>query len=269
MLIDLWKYRGLIVRNSFNDLRNRYSGSAAGYLWNVFVPLAQIVVFSVIFGVLLGSSLPHRPEMREGFQFVVFLCAGLLPWNAFADTLNRGVTSLVGNAGYLKKLPIPEEIFVAQDACSGFFSALLALGLFLVFSILIAGYGPYATWLQVIPGMLLLSGFAFGLGLFLSCINVFIRDIQPLMSVVLLLWFWLTPVAYMVESFADSRHAWLLKVFALNPAYYYIHLFHEAIYQNRWATLENWLACGAITGGMMGIAWLTVRRLRVEIRDVL
>ena len=101
MIIGLWKYRRLIVQNSVGDLRNRYRGSVGGYMWNVFVPLAQIVVFSTIFAALMGWDLPNvrKLPIKGGLSYVVFLCSGLLPWNTFADTLMRGVSSLVGNAG--------------------------------------------------------------------------------------------------------------------------------------------------------------------------
>lgn len=266
MVINLWRYRRLILRNAVNDLRTRYSGSVAGYLWNIFIPLAQIVVFSLVFSALMD----WRAElygMRGRFSFVVFLCSGLLPWNAFGETVMRGVSSLVGNAGYLKSLRIPEQIFVAQDACSGFLSALVALGLFLLFAALVAHHGPCWGWLQFIPAMLLFSGLAFGLGLLLSCFNVFFRDVQPFMNVVLLLWFWLTPIVYSETLFA-GKQAWMLTLLKWNPAYHYVRAFHAAMY-DRLVPAPVWLTCLAITLGTIGLAYGVLRKLRREIRDVL
>ncbi|MGE0480893.1 MAG: ABC transporter permease, partial [Phycisphaerae bacterium] len=193
MVTSLWKYRTLILRNAVNDLRNRYSGSLAGYLWNVFIPLAQILVFATVFGVLMMQRLPESPLRDSRWAYVVYLCTGLLPWNAFADTLNRGVSSLVSNAGYLKKLALPEQIFVAQDACAGFLTGLVSLGVFAAFAAAVAGHYPTWAWLQALPALVLLVGFAYGLGLLFSCVNVFYRDVQPLMNIVLMLWFWVTP----------------------------------------------------------------------------
>lgn len=269
MVANLWKFRRQILYSSLNDLRNRYRGSIAGYLWNVFIPLAQIIVFSTIFSVLMDYRLPEMPGMKTRFSFIIFLCSGLLPWNAFADTVMRGVSSLVGNAGYLKKLPIPEQIFVAQDACTGLFSALLAMALFLLFSALVAGYGPNWTWLQVLPAMVLFIGFAFGLGLLLSCINVFFRDVQPLMNVALLLWFWVTPIVYTEEIFRGSKHEWFFSMLPWNPAYHFVHAFHEAVYMNRLVPPAVWATCVLIAAAANAAAYAVLRKLRPEIRDAL
>lgn len=271
MVVQLWKYRGLIVRNSLNDLRHRFRGSVGGYLWNVLIPLAQIAVFSIIFGVLMDYHMRDQrvPGMPDGFSFVIFLCSGLLAWNGFADTLSRGVASLVSNAGYLKKLPLPEQLFVAQDACTGFFSATIAISLFLLFSVGIAGYGPYVEWLQVVPALILWMGFAYGLALMLSCVNVFIRDLQPLIGIVLLLWFWLTPVVYMEDQFRGSRHEWFLSVAVLNPAYHFIHMFRDAVYYHRWVSGGSWALCTGIAIVTNVAAYGVLRKLRGEIRDVL
>jgi len=265
MVVNLWKYRWLIVRHALHDLRTRYAGSVVGYLWNVLIPLAQIAVFSVIFSTLMNWR-AEMYGMTGRFSFVIFLCAGLLPWNAFADTVMRGVGSLVGNTGYLKTLRIPEQIFVARDACSGFLSALLAVGLFLVFTAVFARWGPFLTWLQILPALVLYLGFAFGVGLLLSCLNVFFRDVQPLMNIVLLLWFWVTPIVY--PETALSQHPTLVALLHCNPAYHFTVAFHEAV-GNRWVPATTWLICVVITLTTNAVAYLALRRLRPEIRDVL
>lgn len=270
MVVNLWKYRLVILRNAVDDLRNRYKGSIAGYLWNIFIPLAQIVVFSTIFSALMNYRFPTLPHgMSDRFSFVIFLCSGLLPWNAFADTLMRGVSSLVGNAGYLKKLPVPEQLFVAQDTCSGLFSGLLAMAVFLAFCAVVTGHGPYWAWLQVLPAMVLLMGFAFGMGLLLSCLNVFFRDVGPLMGVVLLLWFWLTPVVYPQEVFEGTGKEWVIQLLPLNPAYHFIEIFHDAVFMSRVAPASRWIACCLITLVVNVAAYAVLRLLRPDIRDAL
>ncbi|MFO0838840.1 MAG: ABC transporter permease [Phycisphaerae bacterium] len=268
MLTSLWKYRRLILHNSLNDLRNRYRGSVGGVLWNILLPLMQITIFSLIFPVVMGYKLAQVRDMAPGITFVVFLCSGLLAWNSFAESLLRAVSSLVGNAGYLKKLPIPEHIFVAQDAVTGFLSACLTLTVFLVFCIVVARDGPHLAWVQVVPALVLLICFAYGFGLLLSCVNVFFRDVQPLMGVVMTLWFWLTPVVYFEDLFA-STHAWLLTLMQFNPAYHFIRAFQLAIYRDAWVPWNTWLTCAAIALVFNLAAFAVLRRLRAEIRDVL
>lgn len=265
----LWKYRKFIFANALADLRHRFSGSVAGYLWNVFIPLAQLLVFAVIFSVLMGNQIDEGPRGR--FAFIIFLCSGLLAWNAFSETLVRSSTALVANAGYLKKLPLPEQIFVATEACGGLMTATISISLFILFSIVVAGYGPHWQWLQAAPLLVLFLGFAYGLGLILACFNVFFRDVQPFMNVVVLLWMWLTPVVYREKTFADPAHPHpiVLRMFHLNPAYHYIAGFHQSLWLSQPVPAGTWVNCVGITLVVNALAALVLRNLRGEIRDVL
>src|SRR5258708_25562237 len=106
MPMGLWKDRRFILANALADLRHRFSGSVAGYLWNVFVPLAQLTVFAVIFSVLMGNRMDN--EVPSGtFSFIVYLCCGLLACNAFAETLLLSASSLLGRLGQLRHHPLP------------------------------------------------------------------------------------------------------------------------------------------------------------------
>jgi ABC-type polysaccharide/polyol phosphate export permease len=269
MAVVVWKYRRFIWANALADLRHRFSGSVAGYLWNVFVPLAQLLVYAVIFGALMGNKMDDGPHVR--FNFIIYLCSGLLAWNAFAETVLRSSAALVSNAGYLKKLPLPEQIFVAEEACGGFLTAVISISLFVLFSIFASHWGPFWPWLQAIPLLILFLGFAYGLGLILGCLNVFFRDVQPFMNVVVLLWMWLTPVVYKESQFADpaSPHPIVLSLLHLNPAYYFIVGFHRSFWDGRWVSLQTWLICIGITLVFNLLGAAVVRRLRAEIRDVL
>jgi len=268
--VVLWNYRRFILANALADLRHRFSGSVAGYLWNVFVPLAQLTVFALIFSILLGNQINEGPKGK--FSFIIFLCSGLLAWNAFAETLIRASSALVGNAGYLKKLPLPEQIFVAQEAAGGFFTAAISISLFVLFSIFIAHYGPFWQWLQAIPFLLLFIAFAYGLGLVLACLNVFFRDVQPFMNVVVLLWMWLTPVVYVESIFtADPRrpHPIVLMLLHWNPAYHFVDAFHRSLWLGHWVPAKTWAICVGIALFANLLAALVLHRLRAEIRDVL
>ena len=106
---------GSIARNALSDVRHRYAGSAIGVAWNVLNPLAQILIYSLVFSHLMASRVPGT---GSGAAFALYLCAGLLPWAAFSDCVLRGANAFIENAQYLKKLPIPEQVFVAQNAAA-------------------------------------------------------------------------------------------------------------------------------------------------------
>lgn len=269
MTLTLWQYRRFIFVNALADLRHRFSGSVVGYLWNVFVPLAQIAVFAVIFSVLMGYRMPPSQNSYGRFAFIVFLCSGLLPWNAFSETLTRNTACLVANAGFLRKLPLPESIFVAKESMTGLLQTLLTMGLFLIFIILFTGTGGRWQWVQAIPMLVLFIAFAYGLGLTLGCLNVFFRDIQPLMNVVVLLWFWLTPITYAENIFDSPRHKWMLQLMYWNPAYHFVKAFQQAVYESQWITGRRWLICLGCTVAANLLALPVMHKLRAQIRDVL
>src|SRR5215468_3179312 len=133
MIVNLWRYRGFIVRNALSDIRHRYAGSAAGVAWNVINPLAQIVIYSLVFSQIMVVRMPSG---GSGTMFALYLCAGLLPWSAFSECILRGTNAFIENALYLKKLPIPEQVFVAQNAVAATLSLAGSMTLLFVITVL-------------------------------------------------------------------------------------------------------------------------------------
>src|SRR6266536_2967650 len=129
-MIALWHHRRYIWDTALIDLRHRYAGSTLGVFWNVLTPLAMLALYTFIFTRVLTPSSSRIPF--AGGLFILYLGSGFLPWGAFADCVARGTNSLVENALYLKKMPIPEQVFVAQTAVSA------TLGMLIVEVLLIA-----------------------------------------------------------------------------------------------------------------------------------
>ena len=113
MIVNLWRYRAYILKNALSDVRYRYAGSAMGIAWNVVTPLAQILIYSFVFSQIMVMRVAG---LGPSASFTLYLCAGLLPWAAFSDCVMRGASAFLENAHYLKKLPIPEQVFVAKNA---------------------------------------------------------------------------------------------------------------------------------------------------------
>src|SRR5215813_7826338 len=170
MILNLYKHRGYIWRAAWSDVRNRYAGAGLGAVWNLLQPLAMILIFTLIF----TSVMPQKAVL--GAPYPVYLCSALLPWSAFAECINRGTHAFIANAVYLRKLPIPEQVFVAQTALS------TAIGLTLSFIVLVVvsvalGHAPSWHWLLLPVPLLLLVGLGFGIGMALGTLNAFIRDV--------------------------------------------------------------------------------------------
>lgn len=261
MIVNLWHYRGFIARNALSDVRHRYAGSVMGVAWNVLNPLAQILIYSLVFSHLMASRVPGA---GSGAAFALYLCAGLLPWAAFSDCVLRGANAFIENAPYLKKLPIPEQVFVAQNAAAATVFLGISMALLLVVTGVTGGTLSPA-WLGV-PGVLILfQGFGFGLGLIFSTLNVFLRDIGQALVIAMQLWMWLTPIVYVEQILPPGLQALL----HYNPAYPFIDALHRMISAGEWPAPWQWPVMLFWAGATPVVGYLVLRRLRPEIRDVL
>lgn len=261
MIISIWNYRKYIWRGALRDLRHRYAGSSMGFLWNVITPLFQIFLYTLVFSQLMVIRIAGLPS---SFGFAIYLCAGLIPWTGFSDTVSRCTNSFVENANYLRKLAIPEQVFVAQNAGSSFLSLMIGMTLLVVICCLLGHY-PSWSWLCLPVVLILLQGFGFGLGLFLGVLNAFFRDISQALGLFLQLWFWATPIVY-TENILPP---WIMKWLPLNPAYPFIQSLHTIIVDKTWPAAMVWSSMFFLAFGMPLLGYLVLRRFRPEIRDVI
>jgi ABC-2 type transport system permease protein len=207
----LVRRRDLLADFAWRELRARYKGSALGFAWNFLIPLSQLVVFWILFGVLLGT----RPRTATGEQpYAIFLFVGLLPWTFFANSLQLGAASIVANAAIVKKVRLPLQLLPAASVLSALVNLVLS---FVVLLAVLAIFGPrhpegvaYVPLLVAIQLVLNL-----GMAYLLAAANVFFRDIEHILGVILTAWYFLTPVLFPVAILADRpRELFLLQ---LNP----------------------------------------------------
>ncbi len=244
-----------------SDLRYRYAGSVIGVSWNVLMPLTQILIFTVVFSQLMEVRLPRATGTTA---FAIYLCSGLLPWLGFSECVSRGTQSFLENATYLKKLPIPEQIFVAQNALGATLSVGISMSLLFALTIVLKGEITWA-WLVVPTVILLLQSFGFGLGLMLGSLNVFFRDIGQGLGIVLQMWMWLTPIVYVKEILP----ALFQRLLVFNPAFPFIDSLQRIIVRGLWPDQWHWslMTFWALTAPLAG--YMILRKLKPEIRDVI
>jgi len=172
------------------------------------MPLAQLAVFWVLFGVLFGV----RPRTATGEQaYAIFLFVGLLPWTYFATALTGGATSIVANAAIVKKVRLPMELLPASAVLSAMVNFLLSLA---VLFVVLAALGPrHPQGLIYLPALVAVQTLmSVGLAYLLAALNVFYRDVQHILSVLLMAWYFLTPVLFPVSIVSDPEQAALLHV---------------------------------------------------------
>ncbi len=258
MIVNLYRHRGYIWRNALADVRNRYVGSTMGIVWNILQPLLLIAVMAVVF-----SKIMHRPD-RDSVPYIVYLCSAMLPWFAFAECLNRGTQSFVANAAYLRRLPIPEQVFVAQTALS------TAIGLVISYALLIIvalsfGHAPSWHWLLLPIPLGLLITLGFGIGLALGTVNAFIRDVGQIVPVLVQVGFWSFPIVYN----SDQVPRLMQKVLPFNPVYPCLQGIRELFLARQVPDLSLWLMMAAWALVACAGGYLVLRKLRPELRDVI
>jgi len=190
-LRELWHYRELIRNLIVRDLKVRYKSSVLGVAWSWLNPLLMMVVYTIFFTIFLRrDAIPHYP---------IFLLCGLLSWNFFNDSVIQATGSIVDNAHLIKKVYFPREVLPISTVLSNLINFLIALPIFFILA-LISGT-PLTWWALFLPITILIQvAFTIGLTLFLTTLNVFFRDTQIILGVIMLAWFFLTPVFYPIQD---------------------------------------------------------------------
>lgn len=191
---DLWQYRYLLHNLVLRDLKARYKNSAFGVLWSLLNPLAMMLVFTLLFSVM-GND--------DTRQYPVFVLVGLIPWQFFSGSLMAGTTSVTGNSSLVKKVYFPRDLLPLSSLLSNLVNFGIAFLVLVAFLYLFGiGLTVHAFW---VPAILLTQLiFTLGLVLLLGSLTVFYRDVLMILEVVLLAWFFLTPVFYSLEIFGPT-----------------------------------------------------------------
>lgn len=199
-LTDIWEYRELFGNLVRRELKVRYKDSVLGFVWTLLNPLLYLAVFSLVFSGFL----------RGGVKFYgLFLLSGLLAWNLFSTGLTGATTSIVANGPLVQKVWFPREILplasVGAAIVNFFFQAIVLA----VASIVFRWWPSWGDLWLVPPALLVAALWAMALGLLLSAVNVYLRDVQHFLELGLLAWFWLTPIVYQYDLVAgQARDRW-------------------------------------------------------------
>ncbi|MEV7693154.1 ABC transporter permease [Microbacterium sp. NPDC089189] len=220
--------RQLLGRLIRRDIKARYKDSVLGLLWTLINPIVQLTVYYVVMGQFLGAA-------RGIENFAIYVFSGLTIYGLFSETLSSSTASVVTNAGLVKKVYVPREVFPLSALGSSLFTFSVQLCVLLV-GCIVLGAAPFTPGLlYFIPSVLLIVVYALALGLLLSALNVYLRDVQYLTQVLLMLAMWASPIVYgwtMVNDVFDrfGFPAWLLEVYTNNPLTLAVLGFHRAFW---------------------------------------
>lgn len=211
----LKKYQFLFQELVHRDFTKKYKRTVLGIAWSVLSPMLTLLVMNIVFGTLLGSNIEH---------YTIYLFSGQLIFSFFNDSTNEGMTSLLNNAEIFTKVNVPKYMFLFSKNVSSLINFGITLIIYFLFVIV---NGIPVTWkfILLLYPICCLVVFNLGIGLILSALYVFFRDIQYLYSIFTLLLMYLSAIFYSIEEFPQIGR----NLYLLNPVYVYIRYFRKIV----------------------------------------
>lgn len=255
---------GLILNFARHELVDRYAGSVLGGAWSFIMPLVQILIFTLIFSEIMGARMAMLGAEFEKFGYSIYLVSGILAWTAFSSTVARVTGFYTDQANIIKKVPVDLASLPVYVVIADTVIYIVAMAFFAVFLLLI-GFPFTWNWLYLPLVYALQAAFAYGLGFTMANFAVFLRDVRELVSVVLQVWFWLTPIVWVINILPESARA----AFAVNPMFHIIGAYRDIILMGQAPSATALAYPAGLAAGLLALGLFTVRRLERHIRDLI
>jgi len=255
---DLWRYRELFIILSWRDLKVRYKQTVIGVAWSVIRPLLTMIIFTVVFGKI--AKLPS--EGSAPYAIMVF--AAMLPWQFFANSLSESSNSLVGNANLITKIYFPRIIIPASTVIVSLVDFLISFGLFVVLMI----YYQFMPSINILllPLFLLLAFFtSFGIGLYITALNVKYRDFRYIIPFIVQFGLYISPVGFSSSIIPEQYRL----LYSLNPMVGVIDGFRWAILGESNIYWPGFALSIAITFVILAYAIRYFRKMEKTFADVI
>lgn len=227
-VVEIWRYRELLVGMVRKELKVKYKNSILGFFWTMLNPALYIMVFWLVFTRFIPNGIP---------EFVIFFASGLLVWNLFVNSLNGATGSVVANAGIVKKVYFPREILPLSSVGASIVHYVLQV---CVLVVMLFAFQHNIDWelVWLLPiALITLVIFVSALGILLSAVNVYARDMQHLLELILLAWFWITPIVYFQRKLPSEGLVGIIgSIIRANPVTACVLPFQRVIYNNQTVT---------------------------------
>jgi len=261
---EVLQSRELLANLTLREIRGQYKRTIFGQLWSLVNPLASMLVYTLVFAFILRVTPP--PGDPSGLNiFPVWLLCGLLPWSFFANVVQQGMGSILGNVGLVQKVYFSRIVLPLSKVGSVGYNWLFEMTVLVVVLALVGAF--VWPWLPLmLVTMVLLAIFAAGLALLLAVANVHFRDTQYFMSIVMQIWMYLTPIIYPISLVADQSEKFggllgtsvtILDIYRINPLERFVAVFRQLLYDNRWPDPQDFLLCAiwALAAFLIGL-WI-------------
>jgi lipopolysaccharide transport system permease protein len=268
-LAELAESRELFVNLTLRELRGKYKRSLLGWTWSFLNPLATMVIFTVVFRFFLKVEI--EPGDPSGLHvFALFLLCGLLPWNFLSNGMSGSMGALIGNSNLIQKVFFPREILVVSNIASWVVSFLLEMGVLAVV-LLIAGNFVLPWLVPALALVVVQTMFVVGVGLLLSVLNVYFRDVQHLIGILLQIWFYATPIVYPISVVGDALDdsPGLFTLYKLNPMVRFVEAYRDCLYDLRFPALLDSIYLVGVSGATLALGVFVFSRLEPKLAEEL
>ena len=262
-LSALWSNRKLLVTLSKNDFKVKYAGSYFGILWGFIQPFITIGVYWFVFQIGFRSG-----SIVEGYPFILWLICGLIPWFFFVEAVSSGTNCLLDYHYLVKKVVFPMDILPSIRLVSTYYVHIFFM-FFMLLVFLLYGVFPNIHWLQLIYCEICLFVLLAGIVYASSAVVVFFKDLSQIITIVLQIGLWLTPILWDYHSV--SSNATLLFILKLNPVFYVVQQYRNAFLYQTWFWNDgNWtIYFWGITLIFFGVGIVIFQKLKIHFADVL
>lgn len=220
---DVFQNRYLLRLLVDKEIQVRYRGSVLGILWSYIKPGVQFSVFYIAMGLFLG--------LERGMQnYAIYLFSGMIVINFFSEGFSNGAKAMVVNGALIKKIYLPRELFSVSTIWVALIHFLPQIVVLLI-ACFFAGWSPDLKQLgAALVAMIIIMVFSAGLGLIFGVANVFFRDSENIVDMLLMVATWFSPVLYSWTMVRDTLYSWVITVYLMNPLTVAVELFHYAFW---------------------------------------
>lgn len=247
MLQKISRYRFLFEELVKRDFKKKYKGTVFGMLWSVLSPLLTLAVMAIVLTQFFGRSTEH---------YVIYLFCGNLLFSYFNDATTGGMQSLVGNAGIFSKVAMPKYMFLLSRNVQAFINFCLTLTVFFVFVAIEPNLPFRWSFFLLLYPVVCLTVFNIGMGMVLSTLYVFFRDMEYLYRIFTMLLMYLSAIFYNVNAYPPE----VQRLFNLNPVYVYIRYFRRVVIDNTVPGIYHHLLCAFYALVLLGAGCLMYKK---------
>jgi len=258
---NLVERRALVWQLVRRDFQQRYVGSAAGWLWGVVHPVVQLLTWVFVFQVCLKIALPVQSVTQN---YPMYLFAGFLPWMLFQETVTRSASSLVEHANLITRTVFPSEVVPVSIFLSSLIHHLIGVALAIAAAaVVLRSFSPKVLLLPVY--MLFLGLLGVGVGWIVASLHVYLRDTGQVLTVVMTLWFWSTPIMISEELIPARFHA----LVAWNRMSWVVRAYRDRLLSANWPSGRELAVLAAYSAAVFLVGGLFFRHLKRGFADVL